>query len=146
MIKLDQSYVNTDKSNLSKFKSDKEKRSKLIKKNFELLIKKTKQTGFPNVFLGQPNKDSCMNGAVTMTMIHTAQTSPDKFYGNTIAELFKIELVNGNLDKELLKRSSIVTAMTIELCDNLKPRIEKTLELWDLDKDIFKQAEFINCE
>ena len=60
MIKLDQSYVNTDKSNSSKFKSDKEKRSKLIKKNFELLIKKTLEKDFSNYNLDLQNLENNM--------------------------------------------------------------------------------------
>jgi len=146
MIKDDQSYVNTDKSNMSQFISDKEKRSKLIKQNFNLLIKKTKQTGFPNLNIHQMNIDTCKNRAVTMTMIHASQTNPKQFYDKKLAKLFKKEIENGKLDKEILRKSSIITARTIELCSDYKSEIEKALELWDIDPQIFAQAKFIDCD
>ena len=51
MISEDQSYVNTDKSDMVKFNADKKERHKIFKKNFELIIRKTKQAGFPYVSL-----------------------------------------------------------------------------------------------
>ena len=80
MISEDQSYVNTDKSDMVKFKADKAERHKIFVNNFELIMRKTKQEGFPYVSLNNYQKDSCKYSAVTMTMIHTAQSNPNVFF------------------------------------------------------------------
>lgn len=91
------------------------------------------------------HKDSCQNRAITMTMIHIAQSEPDQFYGSEVASLFKAELTNGNLDKDILIRSSIVAAKTMEFCNDSRLTINRALELWGLDNNIFEEAKFIDC-
>lgn len=146
MISEDQSYVNNDKSDMTRFNTDKAERRKIFKKNFDLIIQKTKQAGFPYVSLSNYQNDSCKYWAVSMTMVHTAQTSPDVFFSKKHADLFKSEMDKGNIEKELLERSSIITAKTIDLCDELKPKIEYALNEWQLDSDIFNKAKFITCD
>ena len=146
MLERDQSFVNNDKSNIEEFNSDKAKRAVLINQNFELLIKKTKQSGFPNIQNNQTLKDSCLERAVTITMIHKSQIDPDQFYGKSMVKLFKNELEKGNLDNEILKKSCLITAMTTDLCENLRPRMKSALALWKLDKELLGKAKFISCD
>lgn len=145
MLSEDQSYVNTDKTEMVKFKADKEERHKIFKRNFELIIKKTNKEGFPYVSLNNSSIDSCKFWAVSMTMIHTAQSDPDVFFSKKYADLFKRELDKGNLEKRLLEQPSIITAKTIDLCDELKPDIDYAIKLWGIKSDIFDEANFINC-
>ena len=146
MLSDDQSNVNWDKSNMMKFDDDKIKRNKKIINNFKLLIDESKINGFPRVNLDFSSPDSCKNRAVTMTMIHIAQINPNLFFGDKYSKLFKTEIDKGNLDKELLRRSSIVCFRTEEICEFLKPKIEIALNLWDIHSSILKHAKFVKCE
>ena len=146
MISEDQSYVNNDKSDMVKFKVDKAERHKIFKKNFDLIMQKTKQEGFPYISLNNYQKDSCKERAILMTMIHTAQSNPNIFFSKKYADLFKREIDKGNIEKELLERSSIITAKTIDLCDELKPNIEYATKKWGIDLHIFNEANFIACK
>ncbi len=145
MISEDQTYVNTDKSDMVKFKADKEVRHKIFEKNFELIMEKTKQDGFPFVSLNNYPKDSCKYWAVSMTMIHTAQSNPNLFFSKKYANLFKREMDKGNIEKKLLEEPSIITAKTIDLCVELRPDIEYAVKLWGIKLDIFDEANFIEC-
>ena len=145
MISEDQSYVNTDKSNMVKFKADKVERHKIFKKNFELIMKKTDQDGFPYISLNNYPQDSCKYWAVSMTMIHTAQSNPQNFFSKKYVDLIKQEMDKGNIEKKLLKQSSEITARTIELCTKLKPKIEYALNRWELESTIFNEANFVKC-
>lgn len=146
MLERDQSFVNNDKSNMEQFNSDKLKRTILINENFELLIKKTKQSGFPNIQNNQMSRDSCLERAVLITMIHKSQLDPDQFYGKSMTSLFESELEKGTLDSEILEKSCLITAATIDLCEHLRPRIKSALELWKLDEKLIEKAKFINCD
>lgn len=146
MIAEDQSYVNTNPSDSINFKADKAKRGKIFEKNFALVINKTKQEGFPYINLKNPQEDSCKYWAVSMTMIHMAQSKPAVFFSKKYVNLFKHELDKGNIEKKLLQRASLITARTIDLCEELKPQIEYASKQWAMDIDLFKQANFINCE
>jgi hypothetical protein len=146
MISEDQSFVNTDKSDMKSFQADKAERHKIFKKNFDLIMQKTKQEGFPYVSLDNYPKDSCKYWAVSMTMIHTAQSNPGVFFSKQYADLFKREMDKGNIEKKLLEQSSMITAKTIDLCDELKPTIEYATKKWGIDSDIFKEANFIQCK
>jgi hypothetical protein len=146
MISEDQSYVNTDKSDMVNFKADKAKRHEIFKKNFDLLMMKTKQAGFPYVSLNNYQQDSCKYWAVSMTMIHTAQSNPSLFFNKKYAKLFKREMDKGNIEKKLLRQASTITAKTIDLCETIKPNIKYATELWGIDYSIFEEANFIKCE
>ena len=146
MISEDQSYVNTDKSDMLKFRADKVERHKIFKKNFDLIIQKTKQEGFPFISLNNYQKDSCKYWAVSMTMIHTAQSNPKVFFSKKYVDLFKLEMDKGNIEKKLLEKSSIITARTIDLCPELKPKVEYATKKWEIDSDIFEEANFIRCK
>jgi hypothetical protein len=145
MISEDQLYVNNDKSNMEKYNMDKIERHRLFKKNFNLIMLKTKQEGFPSISLSNAQADSCKFWAVSMTMIHTAQSEPNVFFSKKYVDVFKEEMDKGNLEKELLRRSSITTAMTIDLCEALKPNIKYATKTWDIDPKIFTEAKFITC-
>ena len=145
MFSEDQSHVNTDKSDMVEFNADKAERHKIFKKNFDLIIQKTEQEGFPFVSLNNYPKDSCKYFAVSATMIHTAQSNPDVFFSKKYADLFKREMDRGNIEKKLLEQSSLFTAKTIDLCNELKPKIEYAINKWGIDSEIFKEAKFINC-
>ena len=145
MIEEDQSYVNNDKSDMVKFNADKSERHKLFAKNFDLIMQKTNHDGFPKTSLTSYPKDSCKYWAVSMTMIHTAQSNPKLFFGRKCADLFKTEMDKGNIERKLLEQSSIITAKTIDLCEDLKSRIEYATKIWGLESQIFDTANFINC-
>jgi hypothetical protein len=145
MIEEDQSFVNTDKTDMNQFNLDKIERHKLFKKNFELLMMKTKQDGFPKVSLNNFKQDSCKYFAITMTMIHTAQSNPNVFFSEKYANLFKREMDKGNIEKKLLTQSATITAKTIDLCKDIKPDIKFAVELWGIDFSIFNEANFIDC-
>jgi len=146
MISDDQTFVNTDKSDMVKFNADRKKRHKIFKKNFDLIMKKTKQDGFPYVSLNNYSQDSCKYWAVSMTMIHTAQSNPKLFFSKDYVDLFKTEMNKGNIEKKLLIQSSQITAKTIDLCNNLKPKIKYALDKWELDSMLFDEANFIECK
>ncbi len=145
MISEDQSHVNTDKSDMVKFNADKAERQNKFKKNFELIMQKTEQEGFPFVSLNNYPQDSCKYWAVSMTLIHTAQSRPNLFFSKKYADIFKSEVDKGNIERRLLEQSSIITAKTMELCDHLKPEIKYALKLWGIKSDIFDEANFIKC-
>lgn len=145
MISEDQLHVNNDKSDSLKYQADRAERYETFEKNFELIMQKTRQDGFPYVSLNNYTEDSCKYWAVSMTMIHTAQSNPGKFFSKKYADLFKNEMEKGNLERELLERSSIITAKTMDLCDELKPDIEYAVKTWGIRSNIFDEANFINC-
>ncbi len=146
MIAADQSFVNTNKGNRQAFESDREKRALLIKNNFDLLMEKTRRDGFPSVSASSQRIDSCKYWAVTMTMIHAAQSAPEVFFSKKYASIFNEELQKGNMERSLLQKASMITAKTIELCDDIKPTIEAATQLWEVDFSIFNEATFVNCE
>jgi hypothetical protein len=130
MISEDQTYVNNDKSDIIKYNADKSKRHEIFKKNFDLIMQKTKVDGFPKTsFNSYQRKDSCKFLAVEMTMIHIAQSNPQMFYSKKYVDIFKSELDKGNIEKRLLKQSSNVTAKTIDLCEEFRPNIEYALKI-----------------
>ena len=51
----------------------------------------------------------------------------------------------GNIEQKLLEKSSIITAKTIDLCNELKPKIEYATRKWGIDSSIFDEANFIKC-
>ncbi|MEM6316139.1 MAG: hypothetical protein AAF960_00630 [Bacteroidota bacterium] len=146
MIAEDQLYVNTDKSDIKKYNADKLKRKAIFKRNFELIIDKTKQSGFPYVSLENHQLDSCKYWAVSMTMIHTAQSNPELFFSDKYSKIFKAELEKGNLERTLLEQSSIITAKTIDLCEDLKPQMKSAAKLWGVDYSVFEEANFVSCK
>lgn len=146
MISEDQSYINTNKTDLVNFEADRTERDEIIKRNFELIMHKTKQEGFPSITLNNSPKDSCKHWAVLMTMIHTAQSNPNTFFSKEHADLFKREMDKGNIEKKLLVQSSIITARTIDLCSELKPKIAYATKKWGIDFDIFNKTRFIPCK
>ena len=141
----DQLDVNWDKSDMAKFEADKIKRSNRITNNFELLIRETKENGFPVVSLNFADDENCKSRAVTMTMIHIAQINPKLFFSGYYSKLFKLEIDKGNLDKELLKRSCIIAFKTEEICENLKSNIEDAINLWKLELSIMRDTKFVKC-
>ncbi len=146
MIADDQAFVNTDKSDLERFNSDKLKRRKIFKKNFDLIMDKTRQDGFPFVSIENYQRDSCKYWAVSMTMIHTAQSNPEVFFSKKYTEIFKSELDKGNIERKLLEQSCIITAKTNELCEELQSNIKYATDLWEIEYSIFDEAKFIKCK
>lgn len=146
MIAEDQTFVNTDKSDMEQFDSDKLKRREIFKKNFNLIMEKTRQDGFPFVSIENYQNDSCKYWAVSMTMIHTAQSNPELFFSKKYANIFKSELDKGNIERRLLEQSSIITSKTIELCEELQSEIKYATNLWGIDYSIFNDAKFIKCK
>ena len=144
MIAEDQSFVNTDKSDMETFNADKASRKKLIEKNFDLLVQKTRQSGFP--MIQDESMESCKSRAVTMTMLHGAQTLPELFFSEPYVALFKAEMDKGNLERKILLIASTLTARTVELCDGQQPEIEAALALWELDVSLFAEAKFMHCD
>jgi len=70
------------------------KRLDIIKSNFKLLIAQTEIAGFPNIDYSALPKDSCKTLAVTATLIHIAQTSPESLFNDKIINLFENEIRN----------------------------------------------------
>lgn len=145
MIAADKTHVNMDKSDMVKFEADQAERAKIFKRNFDWIMQKTEREGFPGVSMKNRQADSCQYWAVTMTMLHTAQSNPELFFSKRYAKLFKSEMDKGNLEKVLLFQSSTLTAKTIDLCEELKPDIEYALKIWGLEPQIFDKATFITC-
>lgn len=141
----DQSFVNTDKSDMVKFQEDKLKRAALIKQNFKDLIHYAEASGFPFVTTNMAMLDSCKYRAVTMTMIHAAQIQPEVFFSQKNIKLFKKELAKGNIRPELLKASIIALVKVYDICSTLKSRIEYALNEWEFKNSLIKDAKFINC-
>lgn len=146
MIDDDQSFVNTNKRDLEQYNADKLERHKIFKKNFDMLMRKTAQDGFPYVALENLPQDSCKYWAVSMTMIHTAQSNPTVFFSKKYADLFKREMDEGNLEEQTLKRSVEITAKTIELCENIKSDIQYAVGVWGIDYSVFDEANFVACD
>lgn len=146
MIAEDQLHVNQDKSDMDRFNADRKKRHKIFEKNFDLLMQKTRQDGFPFVSLQTYAADSCKYWAVTMTMLHTAQSDPAKFFSKKYARIFQAELNKGNIEKSLLEKSCTLTANTIALCEDLKPDIRRSVEMWGVDFAVFEVADFVKCD
>lgn len=146
MIAEDQSFVNNDKSNLEQYNLDKSKRKEIIKNNFALIMEKTKQDGFPLVSLNTYSVDSCKYWTITMTMIHIAQSDPELFFSEKYSKIFESELKKGNMERNLLEKASVITAKTIELCEEWKPKIKYATDLWGINYSIFDAAKFIKCK
>lgn len=135
MYKTDQSHVNTDKSNIVQFNTDRNKRISLIEKNFDILIEYSKRFGFPKI---EPNlvvTDSCKYWAVTMTMIHTAQINPELFFSKKMVAFFNKELERGNLQRSLLKQCIEITHLTTTPTEDLTSTIDRASLEWGL-KDL----------
>jgi len=154
MITEDQQYVNYDKSDIN-YMEDKKKRHEIFENNFNRLLQVTKQDGFPKVSLKTYKQDSCKYEAVTMTIIHIAQSKPEVFFSKKIAHLFNQELRKGNIEKKLLQKSTVVMAKTMEICISQKKKMEYAINLWQIAQDTFQgevvsdvveNATFINCK
>lgn len=141
----DQSFVNTDKSDMVQFEKDKLKRASLIKKNFKDLICFSESFGFPFVEPNTSVLDSCKYWAVTMTMIHAAQVQPEGFFSEKNTKLFKRELEKGNIRIKLLEQSVIIMVKTKDLCKAMESKIKYALNLWGLESALINDAKFINC-
>ncbi len=107
---------------------------------------KTRQDGFPFVSIENYQRDSCKYWAVSMTMIHTAQSNPEVFFSKKYTEIFKSELDKGNIERKLLEQSCIITAKTNELCEELQSNIKYATDLWEIEYSIFDEAKFIKCK
>ena len=145
MIKSDQSFVNTDKSDMDQFNADRQARHKIFNSNFDAIMQLTSQEGFPYVSLSTYPADSCKYWAVTMTMIHTAQADPEVFFSKKVAKIFETEMKKGNLEKGLLEKSCIISSRTSEFCEHLRTDIQYATKLWGLKPDIFDESKFVEC-
>jgi len=145
IVELDQSFVSKDKSNMAKFESDRRNRRKLFKKNFEELIVLAKGSGFPNADLINEPKDTCISYAITLTLIHIAQSKPDLLFNKETIDLLGKELENGNLNSRDLAPAYQMSIMTTEFCNALKDKIEYASEVWGFDKKLIGKAKFKNC-
>jgi len=142
----DQSFVNTDKSDMVQFQEDKLKRASLIKKNFKDLIYYSESYEFPFVEPNTSVLDSCKYWAVTMTMIHAAQVQPEEFFSEKNVKLFKKELEKGNIRIELLEQSVIIMVKTKDISKTLEPKIKNALNEWGLESDLINDANFIDSQ
>lgn len=132
MLEEDQSHVNNDKSNMEQYRKDSNLRDAIFYKNFQSIIELTLEEGFPDVNM---TKDSCLNSAVYMTMIHTAQSNPKLFFSNEIVALFKEELKNESLDKQLLNTSTLMGYLSNETEEEIKLMIDVAIKTWNIDRE-----------
>lgn len=132
MLEEDQSYVNTDKSNMEKHRADANLRDAIFYKNFKSIIELTIEEEFPDV---DTKKDSCLNMAVFLTMVHTAQSNPTLFFSDEIIALFKEEMKNGSLDKEMLINWIVMGYLSNETDEKIKLNIDAAIKKLDIDRE-----------
>lgn len=137
--------LKTDQSHLGRDSMDREKRKKIIHENFDQLIAFSKQNGFPKVSFYDFPFDSCKYWAVSATLIHIVQTKPDLFFEKKTVDFFKTEMDKGNLTPGLLFTAGKVSSIS-PFCEKLKPEVEYASELWNLEKNPFKDFKFKKCE
>lgn len=146
MLALDQSYVNTDTSDMKKLKADKLKRKELIKNNFKELIEYSNRNRFPEMGkLNVTGLDSCRNWAVFITCFHIGQIEPQLFFEMQTVKVLTREIQKGNL-----KSSSLFTSLREgfkfhEFCESKKDVIHKTLETWKIQIDELPVIRFKSC-
>lgn len=146
MIEADQSFVNNDRSNLAQFEADRAKREALIEANFDGLLEVVNRSGFPILTDKDKEENTCRYRAITMTMIHTAQLFPERFFGPFCTAIFTTEMKEDRLDQALLERASIITARTMDICTDWKPQIQQALFQWGLDLALLEEMSFVECE
>lgn len=117
----------SDKSNLK----DTAIRHAVFLANFEKLMNLTMNYGFPNGNYS-PKTIKQITTTTTTVFTHILQVYPKQLLNDSIIELFKKEILSGNLDKTYLE-----TALIIFKYDQENGRIPK----WDEElKNFFEQA------
>jgi len=148
MLDEDQSHVNHDRSDMVKYISDQNLRLSVFKKNFEMIMQKVDESGFPNssnITTQDESTNGCIDDAVKMIMIHTAQSNPELFFSSKNAKIFKREMDKGNLSRKTIILATNLAVNTIDMCDYLKPRMDYAMKLWGLTGAIYTDNNFIKC-
>lgn len=145
MLTRDQSYVNHDETDKAVVEENKRKRSQIFVENYEQLIALTKREGFPSISFENLPQDSCKYWAITITLIHIAQTKPETFFSEEAIALFEEEIEKGNIDSEDLAPAFRVSLMTNEFCDDLQGNIEKAIQIWGMEPYLNVRPKFKKC-
>ena len=146
MFELDQSFVNTDTTNMDKYKSDRLKRKNLIKTNFKELIHYSSQNGFPEMGeLSATGLDSCRNWAVFITLFHIGQIEPQLFFEDETVELFKSEIEKGNLHSASIFTSLREGFRGYEFCSSQEEHIYNALKSWKMEIEKLPKIKFKEC-
>lgn len=143
MLKKDQDNINLDKSDPN-YEDDRTNRINDIKKNFEELISYSRINGFPYVEINMAGSDSCKFWAITMTMIHAAQTQSEYFFSPKMAVYFQKEIDNGHLNYELIEQC-IEAAQISKICRTQRKSIHNAMTIWGMDTTTLNEFNFIEC-
>ncbi len=146
MLQRDQSFVDREETDPAKRERNHLKRQQLFIENYEQIIQCTKREGFPKVRFAHLPQDSCKYWAVTMTLIHTAQTKPEIFFGDESISLFNQQIKKGNLEPEVLAPAFRVSFTTNEFCDDLEESIRKAIKIWGMESYLNKEPKFKKCD
>lgn len=141
ILKRDQSHINNNKSDKDHHK-DKATRIGILNENFDLLIQHIKQNGLPQI--EDYTQDSCLNDALQITLIHTAQINQKKFFNKKNVLLLGSQIKEGKLDKEVLKRAIIVMLVTSKICKEYQNDILYGIEAWDLQNEIYNEKRLLD--
>lgn len=141
MLNRDQSHISTNKSDKNHHK-EKAIRINILNENFDLLIQYIKQNGLPKI--EDYIQDSCLDEALQITLIHTAQINQKGFFNRENVLLLKDQIKEGKLDKELLKRAIIVMLVTSKVCNQYQNDILYAIETWDLHNEIYNKKRLLD--
>jgi hypothetical protein len=145
MLARDQYYVNRDETDQAIREENSKKRRQIFEENYEQIIKLTKQEGFPKINFENLPQDSCKYWAVTITLIHIAQSRPEIFFSQETVALFKEEMEKGNLDSKNLAPAFRVSFMTNEFCEELQKPIQDAIESWKMESHLNRKPKFRKC-
>ncbi len=146
MLELDQSYVNTDTTDMVKMEIDRRKRKELIKNNFHELIDYAKNNGFPEMGkLDVSGIDSCRNWAVFITCFHIGQIEPQLFFEDETIEVLTKEIEKGNLKSSSLFTSFREGFRSHEFCETQKDVIRRTLQNWQIEIEKLPEIRYKKC-
>ncbi|HRX29230.1 MAG TPA: hypothetical protein P5235_07570 [Saprospiraceae bacterium] len=146
MLELDQSFVNSDTTDLEKFNENRSKRKQLIKKNFNDIIEYSDQFGFPEMGnLNVSGIDSCRNWAVFITCFHIGQIEPQLFFEHETVEVLSREIQRGNLESSSLFTSLREGFRNHKFCESQKDFILQTLEKWNIRIEELPTIKFEHC-
>ena len=147
MLKLDQSYVNTD-VNDKEFKSDGIKRNDIFKSNFEELVKYFRSQGFPEIgpLKNVTGIDSCRNWAVKMTLFHVGQSQPHLLFQPHVIEVLTKEIKEGRLKSGKLSGAIWEGFGGFKFCISQKEIMHNALKNWGYEVSELPEIRFIDCE
>lgn len=146
MLELDQSHVNSDRSNEKLFNSDKQARHEIFRDNFNQIIQYSKINGFPEMgSLKASGLDSCRNWAVMITLFHVGQSQPKLFFDAETKEILKKEIIEGRLKSGSLFPPLREGFRSHEFCIEKKDEIIETLISWQIKIDDLPEMKFVKC-